>query len=102
LAADAEEAEVEKADGGCEGPLAGHPLDRDVALDGAAQARQGAGEFAHFLVLAGGAAEVPAVVVAVLLAAGFVVAGGLDVAERVGADPHIPPGGRDRQRADPG
>jgi hypothetical protein len=41
-------------------------------------------------------------VVAVLLAAGFIDAGRLDVTERVGADPYLLPGGRDRQLADPG
>jgi hypothetical protein len=40
-------------------------------------------------------------VVTVLLAARFVDPGRLDVAERVGADPDLLPGGRDGQVADP-
>ena len=42
----------------------------------------------------------PARMIAVLLAPARVAAGGLQVAVRVGADPHLGPGRRDRQRAD--
>jgi len=36
-----------------------------------------------------------------LATAGRVHAGCLEVAERIRADPYVPPGGRDRQRSDP-
>ena len=101
LAADPEEAEVEQAHRAGQRALARHPLSADVAADGAPQARQPAGELAHRLVLARRPALLPAVVVAVLLAPGFVEPGGLDVADRIGADPDLLPGGRDRQLADP-
>ena len=64
--------------------------------DDPAQARQRARELARLLVLAGGSPLLPAVVIAVLLAPGGVDAGRLDVTERVGADPDLLPGRRDR------
>ena len=101
LAADPEEAQVEEADGAGEGPLAGHPLPRQVARCGAAQPRQGGRELTRRLELARRRPPLPGLVVEVLLAARGVDPGRLDVAEGVGADPDLLPGGRNRQLADP-
>src|SRR6476646_4687071 len=101
LAADAEETEVEKADGAGERPLARHPLAAQVGGDGAAQLRQREGELPHQLELPFRLPLLPALVVEVLLAPGFVVPRRLDVAEGVGADPDLLPGRRDRQLPDP-
>src|SRR5918996_1170232 len=64
------------------------------------QAGQLPGEAGHRLELLPVAPLAPEVVVAVLLAAGGVGPGGLDVAERVGADPDVLPGGRDGELTD--
>ena len=63
--------------------------------------RQGAGESEHVLELRVGLLLAPQIVVAVLATACRVHAGCLEVAERVRADPYIPPRGRDRQRSNP-
>ena len=83
------------------GALARHPFKLDVAAHGTPQLRQHGGELTHRGILAIGPPLVPPVVVAVLLAARFVVSGRLDVAVRVGADPDFLPGGRDGQVAYP-
>src|SRR6185295_19285501 len=101
LAADAEEAEVEEADGAGEGALGRHSLAAQVGGHRAAQLRQFQGEAANQLELPLCLPLLPALVVEVLLAPGFVVPGRLYVAEGVGADPYLLPGRRDRQLPDP-
>ena len=62
---------------------------------------QGPGESEHVLELRLGLLLTPQLVVAVLATAGRVHAGGLEVTERVRADPNIPPRRRNRQRSNP-
>src|SRR4030095_11024625 len=64
-----------------------------------ARARLGALDQASVLHCIGDAA--PARMVAVLFAAARVAAGRLNMAERIGTDPHIGPSRRDRERFDP-
>jgi hypothetical protein len=103
LGADAEEAAVEQPHrrgqhAGAVGCLRGG----EIGLHPPAQRGQRVRELDHVLELLQVALAAPFVVVAVLLAPGGVGAGGLQVAERVGADPHVLPGRRDAERADPG
>ena len=101
LAADPEEAEVEQAHGAGQRPLARHPLPRQVAVTARRRRGSGGGELAHASNLRSARRCCQRVVVEVLLAPGGVDPGRLDVAERVGADPDLLPGRRDRQLADP-
>ena len=101
LAADPEEAEVEEPHRAGQRPLARHPVARQIPRRRPSQARQGDRELAHRLELARRRPPLPGLVVAVLLAAGGVDPGRLDMAEGVRADPHLLPGRRDRQLADP-
>jgi len=65
-----------------------------------AQAGQGVSELEHLVELLLVASLAPAPVVQILLASGGVDARGLQVTLGVGADPHLPPGRGNGQRAD--
>lgn len=67
-----------------------------------AQIRQGRPEFLHPVVLIPVSLFPPQVVIPVLAAPRRVSANGLDVAQRVGADPDVFPRGGNDQRPDPG
>ena len=99
--ADADQGGVEQPDDAGDDLVAREAAAGEVALDRAAQLRQRPGEVEEVrvfdLVPAGG----PAFVIAVLLAAADVLAGGLQVAVGVGGDPDVLPGRRDDQRRDP-
>ena len=77
-----------------------HPVSRQVPPHHPPQLRQRFGELEHLVELLLIAPCAPIGVVEVLLAARRVDAGRLQMAARVRADPHVLPGGRDRQRAD--
>src|SRR4051812_32907661 len=100
LIADAHERGLEQPDDGGNDLLAGQALALEVALDAASQARQGLGEGDRPLVLRLVARLAPQLVIAVLLSPPCVTPGGLDVAARVGAYPHLGPRRRDCQGAD--
>src|SRR5690606_724947 len=99
--ADAEERLVEEADGEGENLVAAQLSPPEVALDAAAERGQGLPEGDHPVELDPAAHLAPALVVAVLLAALLVAAGGLEVAVRERADPDLVPRRRDRERLDP-
>jgi hypothetical protein len=101
LRADPEVAAVEQPRRAGERALARHPLRAQVAPDAPAHLRQRAREDDHRVELLLVAARAPERVVEVLLTPGGVDAGGLDVAERIGADPDVLPRRRDRELADP-
>jgi hypothetical protein len=71
-----------------------------VARHRAADARQGAAELAQAVELLLPLLRLPVGVVAVLLAAPRIAAGGLQMTAWIGADPHLGVGGRDRQAPD--
>ena len=75
----------------------GRPGRREVRVDALADRRQQPGEGDHPLELRAVAVLAVARVVAVLLAAPGVATGRLQVAARVGADPDVRPGRRDRR-----
>jgi hypothetical protein len=79
--------------------LAGEARARQVGLHPRAQSGQHAAEDEHPVVLRLVALGAPRRVVPVLAPPARVAANRLDVAVGVGADPHLPPGGRDRQAA---
>src|SRR5262249_29564331 len=101
LAADPEEAAVEQADRARQHPPAGQAVAAEVARGRPAKARKRPRELHHPLELLAVAARAPAVVVAVLAPPGRVGADRLQVAVRVGTDPDVRPGRRDRERGDP-
>ena len=76
------------------------PGQAEIARHLRADDRQRLSERQHVLVLVLVAHRPPAGVVAILFPAARVAAGGLDVAVRIGADPDILVGRRDRQLAD--
>ena len=76
------------------------PWPRQVGFQLCAQLWQGLGERKHAPVFVLVAQLAPLRVVAVLLAAAGIAAGGLQVAMRVGADPHIRVGRGDHQCGD--
>jgi len=80
--------------------VARQAIPREVAAHPPAQRGQLPAERHYPVELAQVAELPPARVVTVLLAPARVAAGGLQVAPRVGADPHVGIGRRDRQRAD--
>ena len=101
VAADPEVAQVEQAGGGRRGARERHPLTLQVLdhpLAGPGQAGTGHLDPVELHLVALGA---PVGVVEVLAAAGVVGAERLDVAVGVGADPHVAPGRRDGEGADP-
>src|SRR4051812_10958580 len=100
LGADPEEPAVEQPDRTGENPVPGDRPLPEIPLHPVAQLRQRVREVEHVLELLPVPALAPAVVVAVLLAAASIHAGRLDVAEGVGADPDLLPGGWDRERPD--
>src|SRR5581483_11275991 len=100
LVADAEEPEVQEPDGAGEDAHAGGLLAAQVAQDAAAQPRLILAEAQHPVELLPAPALVPERVIEVLLATGVVDSGRLQMAEVVGADPHVLPGRRDREPAD--
>src|SRR5439155_26136273 len=100
-AADPEEAGVEQPDGAGQHPLAGQAAAGEGLVQPAADVRQAPGQAEHAVELLPVAAGPPLLVVEVLPAAGRIGADRLDVAVRPGADPDIPPGGRDDQGGDP-
>src|SRR5690606_33626464 len=83
-------------------PLAVERRPPEVLLDAGAEAGERLAEGDHPGVLQPVPVGLPVGVVAVLLAAARVAAGGLEVAARVGADPHVLPRGRDHERLDAG
>src|SRR4051794_20649698 len=101
LAADAEEAAVEQPDGAGEHALAAQVIARQVTCHQLAHLRERARKVDHLVELLLVAPLAPALVVEVLLAAGGVESGGLQVAVRERADPHFLPGGRDAELVDP-
>ena len=82
-------------------PVAVEPAGAQRRHDGVPDVGELAGDLEHPLVLLRVPPRPPLVVVAVLAPAGGVEPGGLDVAVRPRADPHVLPGRRDRQGADP-
>ena len=103
LPADPKHADVEQAHGHREHALAGRLIVRAESPDHAAGGAAGSDsrEAHHPLELLAVAALAPARVVQVLPAAGGVDAGGLKVAERVRAQPHVLPRRRHGELADP-
>jgi hypothetical protein len=101
LGADAEEPQVKETDRAPEHAVTEQAAQRKIGSDAIAHRRERCGELLHLPELLPIAVLAPRLVVQVLLAAGVVIAGCLDVATRVGADPDVCPGRRDRQRADP-
>src|SRR5690606_25241807 len=102
LVSDADEGFLEQGGDGGEDLFAREALELQMAANGYAEGGQGAGEDEHGVELGFLADLAIAGVVAVLLAAALVAAGGLEVAVGVGADPDIGPGGRDGQGLDAG
>ena len=100
-AADAEQAQVEQPDGTGEHPPPVGLIAAEVARDATPQARLGLGERQHPVELRTVTTLVPQRVVEVLLAAGGVRPGRLQMAEFVEADPDVGPRRRDRQAAEP-
>jgi hypothetical protein len=76
-------------------------VDPQVARHTATQPRQGRPKGEHRVELAPVAVSAPTSVVEVLLAAGRIDSGGLEMPMGVRTDPHIPPGWRDHQLRDP-
>lgn len=101
LAPDPEEAEIEKADRAGEHALASEAVGGEPAARLRPQRPEGGGEVEHALELLAVAPLAPGVVVQVLPPSGRVHSGGLEMAERIGTDPHVRPRGRNRQGADP-
>src|SRR5690349_10596085 len=102
LAARPEEPEIDQADRSRENPVPGQAPALHVTADDLADARQHGSEVPDPIVLSLIPLLTPQVVVPVLAASGRVGADGLDVAQRVGADPDVLPGRRDHQRPDAG
>ena len=101
VVADADQRQLEQLDDGRQDLLPRHPGLGQVGVAALADLRQDPGEVDEALELGVVAPGPPAVVVAVLLAALGVAAGGLEVAGGIRADPDVGPGRRDRQRPDP-
>ena len=99
--ADAHERRLEQANDRGDDLLPRQPRPRKIPPDAPANARQGSGESREPPVLRFVARLAPALVIAVLLAASRVATGRLDVALRVRADPHAPPGGWNSKPANP-
>ena len=78
-----------------------HRAATKIVLDRRPQVGQGAGELEELTELVLVPDRSPARVVAVLLASPGVAAGGQEVPVAPAADPHVRPGGRDRQALDP-
>ena len=95
LAADAEEPQVEQADGAGQDALAREPTSAEGLLGDAPYLGEAEREVEHAVELLAVAALTPLLVVEVLPAAGRVGAARLQVAVRPGRDPHVTPGGRD-------
>ena len=100
LGADAEEPEVEQAGRAREDPGAVERVAAQVAAHAAPELGQVVPELDHRAELLAVAPGAPLVVVAVLLAPGIVDPRRLEVAERVEADPHVPPCRRHGQVGD--
>jgi hypothetical protein len=100
LGADPKEAAVEQADGARADVVEAHVVALDLRLDALAQRRERPREGEHVVELLLVAAGAPAWVVEVLLAAGGVGAGRLDVAPGVRADPDVLPRRRDHELLD--
>jgi hypothetical protein len=110
IRADAKEPQVEQANGTRQHHRSGElahrqPLGRiaprlQICADAPSQSRQRFSEAEHRVELCAVAVGAPALVVEVLLAPGCVEAGGLQMAQRVCADPDLAPRRRDRKRAD--
>lgn len=99
LVADAEEAEVEQAHRARQAPFPGEAAAGQAAGDLGAQVGEHGGDLQDVVVLARLLPLTEPRVVEVLAASRRVGADGLDVAVGPGADPHVPPGGRDDQPA---
>ena len=102
LVADADERLVEQLDDEREHLLARQAAAPQVGVDRLADVGQDLAELRELAELVGVADLPPARVVAVLLAAAGVAAGGQDVAVLRRADPHVGPRRRDRDRRDAG
>ena len=100
LGSDAEHGAVQQPHSDGHGATLGHVGLGEVELHGATDRRQCAREGLDALELLDVLTLPPGGVVQVLAPAGGVGAGGLQVTERVAADPHVLPRRRDRQRGD--
>jgi hypothetical protein len=101
-AARAEETEVGQTDRGGQDPLPDQAPGLHVVREDLAYVRQGGAEQPDPVMLIVVPLLPPQIVVAVLAAACGIGADGLDVALRIGADPHVLPGRRDNQGLDAG
>ena len=101
LVADPDQRQLEQPDDRRQHLLAGQARAAEVRVDALADRRQEPGEGEHPVELRAVAVLAERRVVAVLLAAPGVATRRLQVAARVGADPDVRPGGRDREGADP-
>jgi hypothetical protein len=95
LASGTEETEVDQPDRGGQDPPSGQAVGIQVTPYDLAYGRQGGTEPPDPVMLVLIALLSPQIVVPVLAAARRVDAGGLDVALRIGTDPHVLPGRRD-------
>jgi hypothetical protein len=102
VAADAEEAEVEQADGGGEDAPPGEAAVAEVCPDGFADGGEAFGDVEDVFVLGLFLFGAELGVVQVLAASGGVGADGLEVAVGAGADPDVLPGRRDDEGLDAG
>jgi hypothetical protein len=102
LVADADEGGLHEADDGGEDFGARHVGEGEVVLDSLTDGGQSGAEEEHALVLGFVADLAPARVVAALLTALGIAAGGLEVSVGDGADPDLLPGGRDYEGLDAG
>ena len=100
--ADADVGGLHEAEDGGEDFLAGKAGEGEVMGDAIADGGEGLAEVEHVLVLGLVAGGAPVGVVAGLLAAAGVAAGGLEVAVGDGGDPDVGPGGRDDDGFDAG
>ena len=98
--ADADHGRLKQIDDRREDFLAAHAWRGHIFPDVLAKARKGIGKHNHMLILHVLAYLAKLGVIAVLLSPSRIVTGGLDMAVRVGANPHSLPGRRDRERAD--
>ena len=102
VVADPDQGRLQQAHRGGDDLLLAEGVTAKIGLDLGADRRQGAAEGGHAGELGLVARRPPARVIAVLLAAPGVAAGGLDVAERVSANPDLFVGRRNGQFLDPG
>src|SRR4029453_2094262 len=98
---DTEEPQIEQAHRAGEHALSGEPFAIQILFHPTAELRKRSGEVVHLVELLPVPPPPPALVIQVLLSARGVGPGRLEVAEWIRRDPHVRPGGRDGERADP-